>query len=244
MPHALPLLSPSLRRALLGPLTLTLMGAASAQDLSADEVLANLEARSEALQDASFLLTGTLFDADAQEIVLEVETEFIPGEELLRAYFIQPDALADNFVVVDGQTVYNYLFVTNQVTILNANDPDALGGLLPEVEGELEAGVSLTPDLNRFFGNESWEASVEGYEEGPDGPVYRLRFDNLDEAANVAYVSATVLDGEWLPQSISVIQVDETPLAELFFQDYVVDSGLNPEDLRFIPPDAERIDER
>jgi outer membrane lipoprotein-sorting protein len=243
MPHTLFVPSTS-RRALLGALAALTVGTASAQELSADEVLANLEARTQALQDASFLLTGTIFDTDGQEILLEVEADFIPDEELLRAYFIQPDALADNFVILDGDTVYNYLFVTNQVTILNANDPDALGGLLPEVEEELEGSVNLTPDLGRFFGSDSWEASVEGYEESPDGPVYRLRFDNLDEGANVAYVTATILDGEWLPQSLVIVQANGSPLAELFFEDYLLDSGLDPEELRFIPPDAERIDER
>lgn len=221
--------------AVLSPLAL-------AQDLSADEILANLEARNNALQDASFLLTGTIYDTDGQEIALEVESQFIPGEELAKAYFIQPDALADNFIVVDGETVYNYLFVTNQVTILNANDPEALGGLLPE--GEVEGGVNLTPNLGRFFSSDNWEATVEGYEESPDGPIYRLRFDNIDESANLDYVTATVLDAEWLPQTLSFVQQDGSPLAELQFQDYALDTGLDPAELRELPGDAERIDER
>lgn len=221
--------------ALLSPLAL-------AQDLSADEVLANLEARSSALQDASFLLTGTLFDTDGQEIALEVESQFIPGEELAKAYFIQPDALADNFIVADGETVYNYLFVTNQVTILNADDPEALGGLLPE--GQTEGAVNLTPNLGRFFSSDNWEATVEGYENSPDGPVYRLRFDNTDETANLDYVIATILDNEWLPQTMTFVQQGNSPLAELQFRDYALDTGLDPAELRELPGDAERIDER
>jgi outer membrane lipoprotein-sorting protein len=215
---------------------------ATAQELSADEVLDNLEARSSSLQDASFLLTGTIFDTDGQEIALEIEGQFIPAEELIRAYFIQPDALADNFIIADGETVYNYLFVTNQVTILDADDPEALGGLVPE--GEVEGAVNLTPDLGRFFSSDNWKPSVEGYEETPDGPVYRLRFDNLDEGANLDYVSAAILDAEWLPQSMTFVQQDGTPLAELEFQNYALDTGLDPAELRELPGDAERIDER
>ena len=215
---------------------------AAAQELSADEVLDNLEARSSSLQDASFLLTGTIFDTDGQEIALEIEGQFIPAEELIRAYFIQPDALADNFIIADGETVYNYLFVTNQVTILDADDPEALGGLVPE--GEVEGTVNLTPDLGRFFSSDNWKPSVEGYEETPDGPVYRLRFDNLDEGANLDYVSAAILDAEWLPQSMTFVQQDGTPLAELQFQNYALDTGLDPAELRELPGDAERIDER
>lgn len=213
---------------------------ALAQDLTADEVLANLEARSTSLQDAFFLLTGTVYDSDTQEYALEIEVEFIPSEELAKAYIFQPDALADNFILVDGETVYNYLFVTNQVTILNSDDPEALGDLLPETEGSFD----LTPNLGRFFASDNWEPSVEGYEEGENGPIYRLRFDNLDPEANLDYVEATVLESEWLPESLTFVQADGSPLAELFFSDYELDSGLDPAALREIPADAERIDER
>lgn len=223
-------------------LALLLTTAASAQDLSADEVLSRLEERSNALQDASFLLTGTIYDADAQEIALEIEAQFIPGEELAKAYFIQPDALADNFVVADGDTVYNYLFVTNQVTILDADDPEALGNLIPE--GQTEGAVNLTPNLGRFFSSDAWNATVEGYEETENGPVYRLRFGSTDEAANVDFVTATILDGEWLPQVMTFVQRSGDPLAELQFQNYAVDTGLDPAELRELPQDAERIDQR
>lgn len=229
---------------MLKPLALTLLltPVALAQNLSADEVLANLEERSTTLQDASFLLTGTIYDTDGQEIALEVEAQFIPGEELAKAYFYQPDALADNFIVADGNVVYNYLFVTNQVTVLDASDPEALGGLIPE--GSAEGTVNLTPNLGRFFSSDNWEPSVEGYEETPDGPVYQMRFANLDEAANLAHVDATILDNEWLPQTMTFVQRGGDPLAELQFSDYALDTGLDPAELREIPADAERIDER
>lgn len=213
---------------------------ALAQDLTADEILENLEERSTSLQDAFFLLTGTVYDSDTQEYALEIEVEFIPGEELAKAYIYQPDALADNFILIDGETVYNYLFVTNQVTILDSDDPEALGDLLPETEGSF----NLTPNLGRFFSSDNWEPSVQGYEEGENGPVYRLRFDNLDTTANLDYVDAVVLAEEWLPASLTFVQADGSPLAELFFSDYELDSGLDPAALREIPPDAERIDER
>ena len=130
------------------------------------------------MQDASFLLTGSLYDADGTEIPLEIETQVMPVEEVGRAFFIQPDALADNFIVVDDDAVYNYLFLTNQVTVLDISDPDALGGLFPEAEArgpkkpQEEFDFSLNLD-KLFLG---WEMSVEGYSESPAGNVYDLRF--------------------------------------------------------------------
>ena len=214
---------------------------ASAQDLSADEILERLEQKAEATQDASTLVTGSLYDSDGTEILLEVDVQFIADEQLTRAEFYQPDALADNFVVVDGSDVYNYLYVTNQVTILNASDPDALGSLFPEVEEEVEGSFNATPNINRLFNG--WDATVEGYGESPAGNAYRLRFDGKNEGP-VDHINAVIIDGEWLPYSLEFVQSDGSVLANLTFEDYTVDSGLEPQELRFIPPDAEVFDDR
>lgn len=226
-------------------LALLLFGSAHAQNLSAEEILTNLEESAESLQDASFLLTGSLHDADGTEIPLEVETQVVPEAEVARAFFIQPDALADNFIVVDGDAVYNYLFLTNQVTVLNINDPDALGGLFPEAEAralEAQEEFDFSLNLDKLF--VGWEMSVEGYSDSPAGNVYELRFYNEEEGANIGYVDAQVVDGAWHPYRLNFVQQDGTVLAELVFNDFVRDSGLDPEELRYIPADAEVIDER
>ena len=222
-------------------LTLFAFASVTAQDLSAEEILEQLEQRAQTTQDASALVTGSLYDADGTEINLEVDVQFIAEEQLTRAEFYQPDALADNFVVVDGDAVYNYLYVTNQVTILNASDPDALGSLFPEVEEEVEGSFNATPDINRLFNG--WEASVEGYGESPAGNAYTMRFDGVNEGP-VDHVNAVIIDGEWFPYSLEFVQSDGSVLADITFEDYTVDNGLDPEELRFIPPDAEVFDDR
>lgn len=223
-------------------ITVCLLPFAFAQDMTADQILDKLRERNETVQDVSFLLTGTIFDQDGQEIALEIESQFMPQEELVRAYFYQPDALADNFIVIDGQTVYNYLYVTNQVTILDASDPEALGGLIPA--DQLKGSINVTPDLTRFFDEKNWKASVQGYEDSDAGPVYKMRFDNVKKDANIKYVDIDILDQEWLPTTMSFIQTNDKPLSELQFNDYQIDQGLDPAELRDIPADAERIDER
>jgi opacity protein-like surface antigen len=133
-----------------------------AQPLTADQVLEQIKAEAESIEDATFLLAGRLIDPDGTAITLEVDIEVIPGEEVARATFFQPAALADNVVVFEGDTVYNYIFLTNQVTLFDANDPDALGGFLGgEESGE---GFSFTLDLDALFAG--WEASIESYEGG------------------------------------------------------------------------------
>ena len=236
---------PTLFKLMLTLSLLPIFALGAAQNLNAQEILDKLEAKAEATQDIAALVTGSLYDSDGTEIKLEVDTQFIADEQLTRAEFYQPDALADNFVIVDGDAVYNYLYVTNQVTILNASDPDALGSLFPdlqsEVEGEVGEGFSATPNVDRFFNG--WEATVEGYGESPAGNAYRLRFDGVNDGP-VDHVNAVILDREWLPYSLEFVQPDGNVLANLVFENYQVDSGLAPADLRFIPPDAEVFDDR
>lgn len=211
-----------------------------AQDLSSDEVLANLKTAAESLQDASFVLTGNLTDPDGTEIALEVDVQVIPGIKAARAEFIQPDALADNFIVLNGEAVYNYVFLTNQATIFPTDDPDALGGLFPE--GNVDQGFDFTFNPEQLF--RGWSSSVEGYSESPAGNVYEMRFVNEEPDALVAYVDAKIVDGEWRPYTMTFYSSEDTVLAALTLNNFARDQGLDPTEVTYIPDDAELIDER
>jgi outer membrane lipoprotein-sorting protein len=209
---------------------------ASAQELSADEIVANLTERAEGVQDAKFLMTGNLIDADGQEIPLEVTIATIPAENLLRADFLQPDAFADNFIVVDNQDVYNYVYLTNQVSVFDLGDPEALAGL----SFSSNRDFNFTLNIAGLF--EGWTTSSQGLSEG----VYTLRFDNNEatEGVRIGYAEAQIAEDTWLPSAMNFYSPDDVLLAELFFNDYEVDAGLNPDDVRYIDPSAEVIDER
>ena len=209
---------------------------AVAQEHTADEILSHMTAAAEATEDATFVLTGRLIDADGTSIALEIDLEVIPDAEVARATFHQPDALADNIVVFSDDAVYNYLFLTNQVTIFAADDPDALGGFLGEAEDE--SSFFLTLDLEELFAG--WEVEVVGYEEGE----YRLRFSNIDVAASLREALVRVEEGTWVPGELILIEADGRTLAELFVADYRPDTGLTVEDVTWLPEDAEVIDER
>jgi outer membrane lipoprotein-sorting protein len=217
------------------------MGLSFAQDLTPEEVIANLTERAETLQDATFLVTGNLIDADGQEIPLEVNVSMMPKESLLRAEFIQPDAVADNLIVVDGNEVYNYVYLTNQVSIFALGDPDALAGLFPESED----GTTFEFTLNLAELFEGWDISSQGSQESPVGKVYTLRFDNQEtEDIILSHVDTTVVEGSWVPYTMDFYNVEDKLVAELIFNDFMTDTGLNPDDVRYIDPSAEVIDER
>ena len=207
-----------------------------AQDLSAEDVLAQMTETAEAVTDASFLLEGELVDPDGTVTILEVDIQIVPEVNAARAEFFQPDALADNFVVLDGEDFYNYIFLTNQASLFNASDPDALGDIFPQA-ADNEA-FEFTFDLNQLF--EGWEPEVLSFEEGR----YTVRLVNTEQDVNIAYVDATTLEGEWLPETLTFSDVDEEVFMTLEFNEVALDTGLNPDDVIFIPEDAEIIDER
>lgn len=230
----------TLRRISLAALALAVAAVAWADPLPVDTVLTNIEDAAKALQDASFTITGKLVDPDGTEIPLEIDTQVIPAERLASAYIVQPDALADNQIVLDGDIVKNYTFLTNQITLFDAHDPDALGGLLPATEDG--GGPEISFDLGQIF--QGYDASVQGVtqEEGHD--VYQLDFTNKDPAANIQQVQATVPASDWLPRRLVFLQADGRAIADIRAEKLVTDSGLDPAALRYLPEDAEVIDNR
>lgn len=226
------------RRVLFTTLILLASGPAIAQQ-DADALVDRVTEAAEALTDASFLLTGRLIDTDGTEIPLELEVEAIPGQRVASAYVLQPDALADNILVLDGDTVANYTFLTNQVTLFDADDPDALGGLVGAGEDE---ELDVTFDLERLFGG--YEASIVGETDTPHGPATIVRLDNVEPNARIAWVAATIPEATSLPYRLELFGPEDDLVAELVFEDLVVDAGLDAGSVAYLPEDAEIIDER
>ncbi|MBX3140816.1 MAG: hypothetical protein KF875_08685 [Trueperaceae bacterium] len=241
-----PHLAPRTRRsfsAVLGAMTLCaalIAPSAAAQALDVDTVLDNVTTAARDLRDASFLLEGKLVDTDGTIIALEIEIQVVPPAGLASAYIIQPDALADNEIVLDGPAVYNYTFLTNQVMVFDADDPDALGGLLPK--GEDGASAEISFDLGAIFAG--YVATIADVEQGADGDVYVIEFKNKDPEALILDVIARVFSSDWLPRQLVFMEADGRVMAELNANDLVIDQGLDPEEVRRLPDDAEVIDNR
>lgn len=239
MPRRLPRTRPA---RLLACLLLALVAAtASAQTPTVDTVLENIRTAADALQDASFTVTGKLVDPDGTEIPLEVDLQLIPPKHLASAYIVQPDALADNQIVLDGDVVKNYTFLTNQVTLFDANDPDALGGLLPGGDGG-QGSPQISFDIGAIFAG--YDASIADVRKGGDATEYVLDFQNKEAGATVARVEATVPDSDWLPRKLVFQKADGSVLAELNAENMAIDQGLDPAEVGYLPSDAEVIDNR
>lgn len=212
---------------------------AHAQERDVDEVLAALEASAASIVDLSFVLEGSLIDADGQAYALEVEVLALPDDRAASLYILQPDAIADNQVVIAGDEVRSYTYLTNQVSLFDADDPDAFGGLI-----DVEEGGELPIDLDLSAVFAGWDATLVGEEEADGGTLVTLRFDNLDPGAEMRYVVATVREDDWSPQRLTFYRAEDEPFADLYFQAWTRDQGLTLEDVTYLPDDAEVLDRR
>ncbi len=210
---------------------------ARAEPLGADAVLSELEARAERLQDIAFVLEGELRDEAGQRFAVEIEVMAIPSPRAASLYIIQPDALADNIVVVTETEIRNYTFLTNQVAVYDVDDPDAFGGLLPGDEM-----VVIDLDLGSVFAG--WQVRIDQVEAGATADLYTLRFDNLDAGATIRHVTAVIDASDWLPLRLTFYASEAEPFADLSFTGVEVDGGLTQADVTWLPDDAEVLDRR
>jgi outer membrane lipoprotein-sorting protein len=209
---------------------------ALAQDLSRDEVLEKLKENSQNMQDASFLITGRLIDTDNQEFTLEIQVQTIPSENLVRLDFFQPDAVADNFIILDNDGVYNYNFLTNQLSIYNLGDAAAFGGIFPEgANGTYEFTLNVT---ELFSG---WDIELVGFENG----LYHLKFNNT-ETINIRlkHVDVYVDQDLGLPTAMAFYNADDILTADIQINDYVINQGIDTDEVRYFDETAEILDER
>ncbi len=225
--------------ALLLATALALPAVGRAQTPDAATVLAGLEARAAEVVDLSFVLDGQLVDEGGQVFRVEVEVLAIPGIPAASLYILQPDAIADNQVVVDGDVVRSYTFLTNQTTLYDLDDPEAFGGL---IETGADGTLPVSLDLAAVFAG--WDATVAGEEATDRGSAIVLRFDNRDPDAAIRYVLATVLDGTWDPWRLVFYRAGDALFADLHFRDLEVNEGLTRDDVTFLPDDAEVLDRR
>ncbi len=229
---------PPLRTPWIVPLFLVAAAFASiadAQERSVDDVLAALEASAAAIVDLAFVLEGELIDEAGQTFRLEVEVLAIPAEPAIGLYILQPDAIADNQIVVAGDEVRSYTFLTNQVSLFDVSDPDAFGGL---IEPSADGSLPLSLDLAAVFAG--WDATIED----DAGATVTVRFANRDPDAAMQTVLATVTSDTWDPVRLVFLRAGDALFADLRFVDWSRDQGLTLDEVTYLPDDAEVLDRR
>lgn len=173
-------------------------------------------------------ITGRIQLPDGSSQKAEFRLQVIPGrEQLARVEFRKPTALEGNFMVVSDREVWSYLFLTNQL-IIQPRDRARIEGL----------GVSLTDlgDLNQL--SERVALRLEGEQNSPAGPVWRITGTPRDASLGFASMEILVLKSDPRPLSITLRDSNNNVVSELRFGEFRR-ANLTPQMLRRRPADAE-----
>ena len=222
----------AMKNFLLFSLALALPGLASAQSastLTADSIIAKVGAAQKSVKDLSFKVSGTAnLEGGPQKIDLDVQA--IPAQNLARINFNAPDALADNVVVADKNTVSNYLFLTNQVIVQDANKAAGAGGV--------GVDFSQLSDATALLGK-NFDTKLVGSSKSGPATVYVLdaTFKNGGTDRSRVYIT----DQGWRPVRVQVLSGAGKVVSDLNITGYKTNAGLSAAKLRALPRDAEVV---
>lgn len=172
-------------------------------------------------------------NGDAQKADLIVKS--LPSEEIVRIEFQLPDALADNYVVITPEKVYNYLFLTNQVVVYPRAHAriEGLGfdlsrmGDLRKLGGEGEV-TWAAPEAVTFQKRQAWH--IVGTASDPD-------------TAGFARVEVWIDREEKRPLRAAFFDPEGKILSDLVWASFKR-ARFSRNDLVSFPPDAEWIEKK
>ncbi|AXG98497.1 outer membrane lipoprotein carrier protein LolA [Deinococcus wulumuqiensis] len=207
-------------------LALTL-GAASAQ--SAQDILNRVDSAQKNVKDLSFRLSGSAsMDSGKQTIDLTVKA--IPAQSLARIQFAAPDALADNVVVADRKEVRQYLFLTNQITVM------------PLDKATTQSGLG-TFDFTKLSNPATLLAGYDVKLLGTSGRAGQRTFQLEAQAKGGSSKDSTrvwITEAGWRPTRVQLLSSGKT-LADLTLSNYKTNSGLSAASLRQLPKSAQIV---
>lgn len=213
--------------------TLSLIPLALAQGVTPDSILKNLDATQKNTKDFSAKVSGSAEQNDSKT-KFEVKIAGITASKLTRVDFLAPDALADNFLIIDNQNTYNYQFITNQVTIQKNANAAEVGGF--------NLNFNALNDLQTTFPSNQVDFKPVTSETTPAGKAYILdatpkKSSNL----NFDRLKVWVLESGWRVYRTQSFDAKGVMQFDITISDWKVNAGLKASELCKIPKDAEVI---
>ncbi len=166
---------------------------------SIDDLIKRLDAAQKTTKDFKAKIVGTV-EQDKTKLKIEAAISSVLDKKLTRIEFVAPDALADNILIVDNQNVYNYLFLTNQVTISKSTTGTEVGGFnfnpsqlndfnatFPKADLNFEAVKADTTPIGKAWLVEATPKKKGDFEYSRikvwvlDNPARVYRFQSFDE---------------------------------------------------------------
>ncbi len=220
-----------MKRFLLLTLTLSILPLAQAQTLTADDIASKVENAQKSAKDFSAHIQGQAnFDANPQKIDLKVSS--IPAQSVIRIEFAAPDALADNILILDKKSSYNYLYLTNQITISSLEKT--------KVDG-FNFDFARFADFNSNLSRDKFTLKLLPTVQMKEGKAYILEATPKDLDSGAGRTRVWVLENGWRPIKMQALDTTGKIQADLSFSDWKTNSGLTLKDLKKWPKDAQVI---
>lgn len=205
-----------------------LISVGSAQ--TAQEIISKVEAAQKAAKDVSFRLSGTAnFDSSSQKVDMLVKA--LPAQNLARIQFNAPDALADNIVVADKNEIRQYMFLTNQITVMSTKSAGDKAGM---------GGLDFTTMTDAASMLKEYNVKLLGTTGTAGKKVFQLeatsKTGKADDKARI-----WISEAGWRPVRVQLLASNSKVLADMKLSNYKVNSGLNAATLRALPKDAQII---
>lgn len=207
-------------------LALTL-GTASAQ--SAQDILNRVDSAQKNVKDLSFRLSGSA-NMDSGKQTIDLTVKAIPAQSLARIQFAAPDALADNVVVADRKEVRQYLFLTNQITVM------------PLDKATTQSGLG-TFDFTKLSNPATLLAGYDVKLLGTSGRTGQRTFQLEAQAKGGSSKDRTrvwITEAGWRPTRVQLLSSGKT-LTDLTVSNYKTNSGLSAASLRQLPKSAQIV---
>ncbi|PYE54388.1 outer membrane lipoprotein carrier protein LolA [Deinococcus yavapaiensis] len=207
-------------------LFLALLGSAFAQ--SANEIVSKVEAAQKNVKDYSFKISGTAnFEGGSQKLDLDVKA--IPSASVARVQFNAPDALADNIIVVDKNTVSTYLYLTNQITVQTVKSSSA---------GGFNFDFSQLTNASQFL-SDNYNVKLVDTDGASGNRTFVLEATSKNGGTDRNRV--WIAEQGWRPTRVQVFNGSGKVTTDLTISNYKTNTGLTSAKLRALPKDAEVV---
>jgi outer membrane lipoprotein-sorting protein len=196
--------------------------------MSAEQVITHVLAQQTGVRSFQVRVVGTADFAGSRHRV-DLKISAIPGQQLARVVFDAPSALADNLMIVSGQTAYTYLYLTNQVTVqpLAKTQLGGFGFNFTQV-AQLASGTSLHQFLH--------SATLLSSQASGRSVLYQLGIPVAAGQRLELWVSSAT----WRPVSLQVA-VKGGVAAQLRFESWKINPQLSAAALKALPAGAQVV---
>lgn len=214
-------------------ITLTVIGVASAQAPSAEEIIAKVEEQQKNAKDLSFRAVGKISAQDVQQ-KLDFIVKSLPAKNLVRVQFMAPDSLADNVLVVDKKEIRQYLFLTNQITVTSLDKASSDFGL---------SSLDFSQMGNTSKLLKGYNTKVTASKKSGSATLYQITASAKSSGSSNSSekIKVWVSSKGWQPTQITVVDSKNKPLISLQIRNYKMNSGLTAAKLRLLPKNAQVI---